>query len=518
MTKRARIITTALIAVIIVAAAGVMMSARSLEPRLHQWLVDTLSRSLDGKVDLGAVHLSWIPLRLKADHLTVRHRGRTDIPPLVVVSSFTMDLQVSDLWSTTVDRAWVDGLEINIPPKDVSTGKRPMPYRSGEGRKDDDSQIKGLVIRRLMATNARLAVIPLEAGKNARVWDIFTLDVRNLGKGEPSPFTATLLNPLPYGTVDASGEFGPWQSADPGSSPVRGNYTFAADLSTIEGLSGQLSATGDMRGTLDQISTAGETHVPNFKLTELDGIALPLDTTFDAVVDGTNGNVDLKTVNITLGNSRLVARGLVDGTKGVKGKRIVVNVKSSSTDLSELLRLVSKASRPAADGVLTIDAAMDLPQGTQPVLARLSLAGSVRAEQVTFTSDAVQDKIDDLSRRGQGKPGDLSIDNVASRMATQFTLDKGVFTYKDLSFAVPGAIIRVDGTHSLKSRAVQLSGVALLNAPASRTLTGLKSWLLKPFDPLFRRNGAGTRLVIDVTGTQDQPEVNIDLGRSMRGR
>ena len=50
-----------------------------------------------------------------------------DIPPLLVVSSFTVDLKPTDLWSSTVERVWVDGLEISIPPKDPETGKRPLP-------------------------------------------------------------------------------------------------------------------------------------------------------------------------------------------------------------------------------------------------------------------------------------------------------------------------------------------------------------------------------------------------------
>ena len=48
-------------------------------------------------------------------------------------------------------------------------------------------------------------------------------------------------------------------------------------------------------------------------------------------------------------------------------------------------------------------------------------------------------------------------------------------------------------------------------------MTGYKSWLLKPFDPLFKKNGAGTRLVIRVEGTQDQPKVGLEIGKTLRG-
>ena len=253
-------------------------------------------------------------------------------------------------------------------------------------------------------------------------------------------------------------------------------------------------------------------------MTELDGASLPLQTSYDAVVDGTKGDVELKRVDVTLGSSKFVVAGVVEGTKGIKGKRVVVNVKSQNANLGELLRFVSKAAQPAAQGTLVIDAALDLPQGKQRVLERVSLEGSVRAERVKFTKDAVQDKIDELSRKGQGRPTDESIDEVASKMATKFALRDGVFTYQGLSFVVQGASVKMDGTHSLRSKSVDLSGVVLLDATVSQTQTGFRSWLLKPFDPLFRKNGAGTRLVITVAGTQDQPKIGLQTRAHPQGR
>jgi hypothetical protein len=374
------------------------------------------------------------------------------------------------------------------------------------------------LIHHLVATNTRLSLIPHREGKNPKVWDIFELDMKEVGHRQPATFTAALINPIPYGKVESKGSFGPWHGDEPGDSPLSGEYTFAADLGSIDGLGGQVNAMGTMTGTLDQISTTGATETPDFKLTEVDGISLPLHTSYDALVDGTNGDVVLKRVDIQLGKSKMLATGLVEGTKGIKGKRIIVNVKSSASNLGELLRFVSKAKAPPADGVLVIDAAMDLPQGKAAILRRLALEGSVRAERVRFNKDTVQDKIDELSRRGQGKPDDESIDDVASRMQTKFVLSNGVLTYRGLSFAVNGATIHLDGTHSLRSKVVDLSGAVLLNATVSNTQTGFKSWLLKPIDPLFRKNGAGTRLVITVAGTQDQPKVSVDFKKSIKGQ
>jgi hypothetical protein len=510
--KRTRIILGVLIGAIVAGVIAIVASVKALEPKMHEWVTTNLAKALDSEIELGSVHVRWTPLQLHAHDLTVRHHGRTDIPPLMVVKSFIVDLKPWDLRSSTINRVWVDGLEISIPPKDPETGKRPLPRGAG-----GSGESSGFVIRELIATNARMAVVPGNPNKDPRVWDIFALNMKNLRAGEPATFTASVNNPIPVGRIEASGKFGPWQKTEPRTTALSGEYTFDADLGTIPGLAGKLAAVGAMSGTIEQIATTGQTKTPDFALNELDGTSLPLQTAYDAIVDGTKGDVELKHVNVKLGKSEFEVRGVVEGTKGVKGKRVAVNVTSQSARLGELLRFVSKG-QPAADGTLVIDAAMDLPQGKQKVLERVAFEGTVRAERVKFSKDAVQDKIDELSRKAQGRPTDESIDEVASQMGAKFSLRNGVFTYQGLSFKVQGATVQLAGTHSLRTKTVDLSGVALLDATVSQTQTGYKSWLLKPFDPLFKKNGAGTRLAIKVAGTQDQPKIGLEVGRTLRGQ
>jgi hypothetical protein len=212
------------------------------------------------------------------------------------------------------------------------------------------------------------------------------------------------------------------------------------------------------------------------------------------------------------------ATGVIEGTKGLKGKRITLSITSNAVNLAELLRFTSKAEPPMASGTLSLDTAFDLPQGDADVFDRLTLRGTFRAARMRFSNDGVQEKIDELSRRGQGRPDDESIDNVASNLTSAFTLNDGVLTYKGLAFAVHGAAVRLDGTHNLESKALSLDGDIRLKASASSTLTGFKRWLLKPLDPIFRQQGAGTRLVIRVEGTQDHPKVDLQLGKTLRGR
>lgn len=514
MSRRLKIVALGA-AIAVAGGLASLVFMRQLEPRLHQWVRESLSQSLQSDVELGQVELAWFPLRLTARDLTVRHRGRTDIPPLIVVTSFTVDLTARDVFNSTVEHVRVDGMEVNIPPKDLDTGKRPIPRPPSD---TSDSGGQSLLVRKLTATNTRLAIIPRTQGKNPKVWDIFELEMTDLGSGSQARFRAALTNPIPYGRIEATGQFGPWDSGEPGLSGLEGEYTFAADLGTIKGLQGEVSAIGTMNGVLEQIATRGETRTPNFRLTALDGAALPLTTTYQALVDGTRGDVELQRVDIMLGTSPMLARGVVEGTHGLKGKRVVLNITSQAVNLAELLKLVSQVQPPMATGVVGLDAAFDLPQGPADVLERLALEGSFRADRMRFADDGVQEKIDELSRRGQGRPADAAIENVASNVASRFTLARGRLTYRGLSFNVRGATIRLDGTHQLESKRLALRGEVLLQASASNTLTGFKRWLVKPFDPLFRRNGAGTRLVIRVDGTQDQPKVDIEVGKTLRGQ
>jgi hypothetical protein len=52
-----------------------------------------------------------------------------------------------------------------------------------------------------------------------------------------------------------------------------------------------------------------------------------------------------------------------------------------------------------------------------------------------------------------------------------------------------------------------------LQAKLSQTTHGIKSFLLKPIDPLFRRRDAGTVVPIKVEGQRSHPHFGIEWGR-----
>ena len=108
------------------------------------------------------------------------------------------------------------------------------------------------------------------------------------------------------------------------------------------------------------------------------------------------------------------------------------------------------------------------------------------------------------------------MENVISAFGGTFTLADGMLRLPGLRFSVRGARVDLDGRYVLRSQALDFAGALRLDAPVSRTVTGFKSILLRPIDPLFRRNGAGTHLPIRISGTVDQPNFGVDMGRVLK--
>ena len=80
-------------------------------------------------------------------------------------------------------------------------------------------------------------------------------------------FDAELTNPKPKGTIKTTGSFGPWQTADPGESPLSGDYRLEhADLASFKGIAGILDSTGHYQGTLRNLTVDGQADVPDFRL------------------------------------------------------------------------------------------------------------------------------------------------------------------------------------------------------------------------------------------------------------
>jgi hypothetical protein len=406
-----------------------------------------------------------------------------------------------------VDTVYVKGLQLNLPPREHRSEMNNMGPKGGKIE---------IIVDRLVCDKAQLIVNTLRPGKLPLEFDIESLKMTSIGPGSPLHFDAKLTNPKPVGHILSSGLFGPWQADSPRDTPVSGTYSFNhADLGTIKGLGGILSSTGRYAGILDNIVVDGATDTPDFRIA-ISGRAVPLHTDFHATVDGTSGDIYLQPVKAKILNSWLVANGSAVRTRDPDGHRVELDVVIERGKIEDLLKMAIRTDPPIITGIVRLKTKLSLPPGEPDVANRLQLAGNFQVSGAHFTNDKIQGKIDALSMRSQGKPKlaqDNNSEEVRSDMKGTFSLSNGLISFSQLQFRVPGTRVNLTGTYSLDGNQFDFHGKVRLDAKLSQMVTGWKSILLKPVDPFFSKNGAGTEVPVQINGTKSDPYFGLDFGR-----
>ncbi len=450
--------------------------------------------------------------------LVLRHNGRTDVPPLISIDSFDTSAPMTGLMGRTpvhLETVRIGGLAVRMPPGGLRPGAS---EQSDAAHVPHAERPSPLLIDRIESRSARVEIHSRRPGRLPRIWDIQNLVMTDFGAAAGSPFNAGLINPVPRGVIDTTGMFGPWHSDEPGLTPVSGNYVFQnADMNVIKGLGGTLSSAGTYRGVLERIEVAGTTEMPDFSL-DLAGQRVPLNTTFKAIVDGTNGDTILERVNAQLNKSVIVATGSVVRAEDVKGRHVSLDVSLDGARLEDLMLLAVKAAQPPITGQIDMATRMVLPAGPDDVVERLQLDGAFQLARARFTNVDVQRRIATLSRRGRGEEGDDGIerDRVVSNLRGRFKLNDARLTFSELTFAVPGSVVQLSGVYNLRSQEMNFRGHLLTDATLADMTSGVKSLLARLAQPFFRRQGGGSRLPIRISGTRSKPEFGLDVGRVLK--
>ena len=499
---------------LVILAAAMWTLERRLPSIIQARAAGAIGERYQGKVNFGRFSVSLFPrIRISGEDLQFRHKGRTDVPPLITVQSFSAEAGIVAFFTLPihVKAVRLDRLVITVPPKSSSQNE------AAELEKPMEQPGKALVnhypvvVDQLTCANAELRILPRDTKKEPLVFSIHKLDMHNAGLGRSAPFHATLTNPAPRGFIETDGRFGPWQRDDPGQTPVSGQYSFEhADLATFHGLSGILSSTGEYRGVLDRIIADGETDTPDFKLS-ISAHPMALHTRYHAIIDGTNGDTELRPVIAHFLQSTVEANGSVANIPGQKGKTISLDAVTHGR-LEDLLLLALKGDRSPMTGAIQFHTKIVLPPGANDVARRLQLAGRFATTSTAFTKEAVQDKLKNLSRHAEGKPNDPNAGSEIFDLAGNFRLRDGVAAFSGLNFAVSGAQVRLQGTYGLLTEQIAFSGTLRMKAKVSQTTTGFKSLVLKLVDPFFAKDGAGAVLPIKITGTREQPSFGLAFG------
>ena len=552
-----------LLAAVAVVAVVVAVVLHRAEPFLRAQILEKLQERFHARVELDSFHMSL------ANGLWAEGKGLRIWPPagaagVTVPGTTGSAAQGTPGWSEPLIRlaefkfhaplnygpgkplhisvVELKGLDVHLPPK--SHFEHTAGWAGGAGQVEGGSHGAGagllsFEVDSLECSGARLVLETSKPGKLPLEFAIAHLKLTAIAAGganhpkdqnpslgtEAMEFDAELTNPRPVGTIHTTGSFGPWQTTDPGESPVAGEYRFEhADLAGFKGIAGILTSTGRFEGTLRDLTVDGETDTPDFRLTHF-GNALALHTKFHARVDGTNGDTWLEPVEATLGHSHFTAQGQIvrvaadagdGGASPVsKGHDIALTIHVDRARIEDFLRLASHSATPLLTGPVTAEAMLHIPPGTEPVHERMELNGSFKLDEARFTSAKMQHRIEELSLRGQGRPKDVKTTDPASvdsTMQGDFQMADGVITLPGLKYTVPGATIQVKGTYGVEGGALDFAGTAQLQATVSEMVGGWVGKLLKPADRYFKKDGAGTEVPIHIGGTREEPKFEVDFG------
>lgn len=523
------------LAVLLALSAVLAVLARHMEPFLRARLVAGLSARFHARVELDQFHVSvhhgkaaqWGMWATGSGLRIWRPQDGQDATgtPLIQLQEFSFHVPLRSQQAQTlhIPEVRLSGLDVHIPPHGQqeragsSAGPEMHPEATAEA-----ATFAIVHIDRILCQNAKLVFESSNPQKPPRTYLIAQVVLTHVVPGTSMHFVADLTNPSPRGSVHATGDFGPWNNADPGATPMRGTYAFQdADLSTIKDIEGTLSSTGQFDGELGALRVDGQANVPDFRLMHF-GNALPLAATFDARVNGTNGDTWLDHVDATLGSAHFTTSGQIlrvlvpnSDTLNHAGHVIDLKVAIHRTPVDSFLRLIAHAPNPVLTGEVSSTDTLHIAPGPEPVNRRVQIDGSFQLEDVRFTEAKVQQKVEDLSLRGQGHPGEVKStdpNSVVSEMQGDIHLAHAVITLPNLDYTVPGVDIRLHGTYSLHGD-VRFDGTARMQATISKMVGGWKGFLLKPADRIFKKDGAGTLIPIRIRGTRQSPEFGIDFGR-----
>lgn len=499
------IVGASFLATFILLFAVALSKKRSAELRTRDWIVQLLEQKFRSNVELADFHVRVFPeMTVSGEGLSLHYWATPEAPPLIRIEKFSFNLGLLGIFRAPhrIERVKLKRMVITIPPREQREAAAPR-----EAKKL--SAAEG-VVGTIEIEDMKLLTLSKKPGAEPLDWEIHDLKLHEVGSDKPFAFEGTLTNAKPKGEIATSGEFGPWNDDDPGSTPVSGVYAFDdADLGPFPGIAGILSSTGKYAGELDELEVNGQTDTPDFSLDNV-GKPISLHTDYSATVDGTNGDTRLHPVHSILGQSEIVASGSVINVPN-QGHQITLDVTTPKARIEDILQLAINSDKPFLRGAISIVAKLSLPPGKQKVIDKMGLDGTFAITNGHWASSEMREKLESFSRRAEGKPEDEDAGSAVTDLKGRFALKNSVITFSKLTFSVPGAGVQLAGTYDIHSQKIDMQGHLRMQAKLSHTVTGAKSFFLKAIDPFFSKNGAGTELPITITGTQDAPVFGVSV-------
>ena len=465
------------------AVAGFFLATR-FEPCARQQAIDYLSWRFDSDVRISTFHLRlpeispvrlilthrWGTAHIEAEGLSLRRKGAATAEPLLSINKFTSEVDLDTLFDAPIQVPLlsVDGArQLQIPPR----GARPSLSISTA----PVAQKRPVAIQKIEIQHAEVVVLPKDPRKLPLRFEIQNLRLESAGAA--MSYEASLTNAKPPGEIHAKGTFGPWQSQEPGDTPIAGDYVFEnADLGVFHGIAGTLQSHGRFEGQLSGSTVHGQASVPNFRLRRV-GNPVPLAARFEALVDATNGNTTLQPVAATLGATNFTTRGTIIGHDAGQPRAISLGVSMPDGNLRDVLVLAMKPA-PFMDGRLTLHTKVEIPPLAGKLEEKLILDGRFQVVDGHLLHPAIPAQLDKILQRSQGHSGNSDAAATTVAMTGTFLLENTWMHFTQLSCGIAWANLDLAGDYNLETDAVNFDGSVKVQPTVSQMVTGWKRMVL----------------------------------------
>jgi hypothetical protein len=436
----------------------------------------------------------------------LRHKHPED-QPIITVEKLIVQGSIAGMFTSPkrLSAVRVMGMRMAIPPKSAEESSARVPLNSGVGG-------KSLAISKITADDVVLEFLPEDRNKESYILKIDRLGITGVGAGAPMSYRATVTNTEPPGVIRSEGKFGPWNPNDVGATPVSGSFTYDnIDLGIFRSISGTGHARGQFSGPLGQVQTHGSIDVSAFHVDGSDH-TIPLAVTFDATVNGTNGDVLLNPAVARFRGTEIEVRGGIAGHEGEKGKTADFTLAVAKGRVDDLLYLFTK-SQPGMSGNVMVTGRFVWPPGPGKFLEKIRLDLVFGMGDSRFTNPKTQVSIDHVSESAGGeskKEQDQDPRTVLSELRGNIQVRKGISAIPNATFEVPGAHATVHGTYNLLNQSVDLRGTLDTQGTLSDMTTGFKALVVKAITPLFKKEKSMRIVPFEITGAYGNTSVGID--------
>jgi hypothetical protein len=421
-----------------------------------------------------------------------------------------------NLLANYINTIHASNLHVIVSPPPQEAIRAPIKFNVG-------SLTRGLSIGQIIADGAVVEFAPTTQRNQKLIYRIPKLAVHDLAEGHPLSFEGELQAPEPPIDVALSGKFGGWRAGHGGESILSGAYDLRSlDLGAFHDIAGIVTSKGNFDGVLEHLTVQGSAVTHNFTVAT-SGHPVPIAGEFNATVNGLNGDVAVNALRVHYGRTTIVGAGSVAGRSGENGKTAQFQLSSSQARVQDLVWMFISDSKPPMTGPVRFRAIATVPPSNRPFIDKLRLEGDFGISDAQYPHPDTQKDIDVLSARARGKADEVEDTNekqgndsydpgrVLSNVKGHVMVSNAVANLNQVVFDVPGAQAKMRGTYNLQSEQVNLRGIMHLESELSKTTTGVKSVLLKVFEPFMKKGRRHESVIaIRIGGTYEHPTYAVE--------